>query len=168
MRRIPFAIAAGGMVGVLGLGGLAYAATTGSSTGSAAKPATGARSATKAHRGRHPYHPRWGLLQRAVYAQVVVEGKGHVAHTFVLERGTFTSISGGAIHLTRPDGVTASAPLTAATKFRGLAESSLVLGDRVGVIERDGATITVIGHAPRPVKAHSKVSASTATNTPAG
>lgn len=160
MRRIPMAIAAGGVVGALGIGGLAYATTTGSS------PAATAKTGPSLTHARHARHARWGLLHRAIYARVIVEGKGHVAHTFVFERGLFTSISGGAIHLTLPDGTQASAPITSTTRFRRIPEAKLVPGDRVSVTERDGTTTSVVGHAPRPRKAHTATHANAAT-TPA-
>ncbi len=78
-----------------------------------------------------------------------MEGRGHITHTFVFERGTFTGISGGDIHLTRPDGVAVSAQITATTKFGHIPEASLASGDRVLVVERDGALLRVVGQAPR-------------------
>jgi hypothetical protein len=136
MRHIHKAIAVGAAVGVLGLGGAAYASTTGSSASPASKPA----------KAKSIHH--W-LMSRAIYAEVIVEGKGHTTHTFVVERGTFTGISGGDIHLTRPDGVAVSAPVTATTKFAHIPEASLVAGDRVRIIERDGTLLRVVGFAPK-------------------
>ncbi len=140
MRHITSAIAIGSVVGALGLGGLAYASTTGSAP---AAPATKAKTTTSTQ----PKSAK--LLHRSIYAQVIVEGKGHTTHTITYERGKFTGISAGALHLTRPDGVQVSAPITTTTKFRRITQASLVSGDLVRIIERDGATTTVIGHAPK-------------------
>lgn len=136
MRHIRSAIAVGTVVGALGLGGLAYASTTGPS------------SATPAAKTTHAGHAT--LLRRAIYAQIIVEGKGHTTHTITYERGTFTGISAGALHLTRPDGVLVSAPITTTTKFKGVPQASLVSGMRVRIVERDGSTTSVVGHSPKP------------------
>ncbi len=139
MRRIPTAVAVGAAVGTLGVGGLAYASTAGSGT-----PAN-----TKASKPR--IVRRAALLRRAIYAQVIVEGKGHVAHTITFERGRFTGISAGDLHLSRLDGVQVSAPITAATTFHKIPEASLVAGDRVRIVERDGITTSVTGRAAKGV-----------------
>lgn len=137
MRHIAKAVAAGAGVGALGLGGLAYASTTGS-----------APSPPKLSSHSHAV-ARLALLRRAIYAQVIVEGKDHLPHTFVFERGKFTGISGGELNLSRPDGVSASIPISTTTKFVNIPQASLAPGDLVRVVERDGVTIRVFGHVPR-------------------
>lgn len=158
MRRSVVAISTGALAGALGLGGLAYASTTGGVPGGSgttpSTPASSSKATTgspaKAHGGR------LAILRRAVHVDAVLRGKDHTFHTWQLDRGLFTSLSTSAnparITITRADHVTVTAAVTATTKFRGIPESQLASGDRVLVVQRDGAARTVMSRAPAPAK----------------
>lgn len=160
MRRTAVAIAGGTLAGALGLGGLAYASTTGASSGTTATKAVTLASSPKAT-GSHPAKKAGGgrlaLLRRAVHVEAVLRGPHNTFHTWQLDRGLFASVSTSSapakITITRPDHVSVTATVTAATRFRGIPEGQLASGDRILVLQRDGVARTVVGRPPAPAKA---------------
>jgi hypothetical protein len=126
--------------------------TTGSSTCTAAPAGAGASTGTAAASspsssgctalGKRGVLRK--LLARTAHASLTIQDKSGQWVTVDLDRGTVQSISSTSITILRPDGVTVTAPLDSSTKFLRQAESSVVVGDRVVVVQEGGAARYVI------------------------
>jgi hypothetical protein len=137
------ALAAGGVVAATSAGGPTTAAAT-----LAASPAP-----TPAE---HPLaaHPRLRrLLRRTVHAEIVLRAKPGALKTFDYDRGVLRSVSSAAntISIAPADAPnsTVSAAITAKTRFRGIAESQLGPGDRVGLLQSGGDAVLVVARPPK-------------------
>jgi len=163
-----FAATAGGLtVLALAAGGVAYATTP------SAVPAVAASTTAKAGTGAGlgsgtatlRRHPLLALLRHSVHAQFIVHRKSGFV-TVDLDRGTISSVSAGSISVLRRDGVTVTEAITSKTRFRGLAESSLVKGDHELVVSSGGNAVVIFSRVPKATTApSSSSSASTASAT---
>jgi hypothetical protein len=82
------------------------------------------------------------LLQRAEHAELIVRTKTGF-QTIDMDRGTISSISPSSISLTRPDGVVVSAAISSTTKFGGLTQAQVAVGDKAAVIQSSGTAISI-------------------------
>jgi hypothetical protein len=138
IRMTSFAVATGGMAVALGLGPAAGPA--GATTWSAPSPASTALALSGSAGQRGGWLPT--LLRRAEHAEVILRTKTGF-RTIYLDRGTVSSISPSSISLMRPDGVVVGAAIDSSTKFRGLPQSEVAVGDKALVIQSSGTAISV-------------------------
>jgi hypothetical protein len=82
------------------------------------------------------------LLQRAEHAEMIVRTKSGF-QTIDIDRGTIGSISSTSISLTRPDGVVVTATISSTTKFAGLTQAQVAVGDKAAVIQSSGTAISI-------------------------
>ena len=161
MRRIVTAVI---VVAVLAVGGLAYAegqpADPLLSGGFAAPP--GAPSPTPgrasapsraASPGPSPSappradsaRPARNLLRGAIHGQLLVREPGTgTTRTVVFDRGKLSSVSESALRLERPDGVSVTVAVTAATSFEGTSREQLQPGAPVVVVSSGGTAERVL------------------------
>ncbi len=89
------------------------------------------------------------LEKRTVHAEFIVRGKSNTWVTVDVDKGSVTSVSSTSITISRPDGVSVTAPITSSTKFRGLSESQITSGDKAIVVEKNHSAIIVLSRAPK-------------------
>jgi type IV secretory pathway TrbL component len=123
-----------------------------SSAGRARKTSRSASSAASSgFDARHADHCRRpllarlrALLRRAEHVELIVRGKGGSWVTIVADRGTVTALSATSIVISRPDGVSVTAALTAATRFPRGGRQAVAVGDHVVVVQVGGTTRFVV------------------------
>jgi hypothetical protein len=87
------------------------------------------------------------LLQRAEHAELIVRTKTGF-QTIDIDRGTISSISPSSISLTRPDEVVVTATISSTTKFAGLTQAQVAMGDKAVVIQSSGTAISIRSRTP--------------------
>jgi hypothetical protein len=144
VRMISFAVAAGGVTAALVLGPAAgpAGATTSLTRSSPARSIV----STTALSGSSAAGPRT-LLQRAEHAELIVRTKTGF-QTIDIDRGTISSISPSSISLTRPDEVVVTATISSTTKFAGLTQAQVAMGDKAVVIQSSGTAISIRSRTP--------------------
>lgn len=150
-----------------GGGAAAFAAASGvpaATIGSAnlAASSSPARVPHHAHHARHAHQAK-GLLARSDHATVEIKQHGHWV-TITLDRGKVTAVSATSITLARPDGQSTTIPLTASTRYRGVATSAATVqkGRRATVVSEAGTARTVMEAKLRPGHHKARKSASPA------
>ncbi|NNN21235.1 MAG: hypothetical protein HKL80_04445 [Acidimicrobiales bacterium] len=165
LASLPAAVAASA---VLGVGGVAFALTSGSSpTPLSASQASATTTPSGTHNGLGQACKKANaqasgktgvcnkgalkkmLKKRGVHAEVIFKGKNNTWVTVDEDRGTVANVSSTSITVSRPDGVSVTAPITSTTKFRGLPESKIVSGDRVILVEKDHSAVLIATAAPK-------------------
>ena len=129
-------------------GGVAYASTN--STGSTASTAsTTAATPTSRPAHGHPWlrHEVRVVLRHTVHADLIVRTR-HGYENLELDRGTLTSDAGNVLTITRPDGPSVTATVTAKTRFFGLPEAKLATGDKVLLVQTGGDALVVAARKP--------------------
>jgi hypothetical protein len=128
----------GGSVAAYGLSGAGSTTATAGSTPAAVVAST---SSTSPRTAKHA-HPR-ALLARSDHATIELRRHGRWV-TVELDRGKVTAVSPTSISLLRPDGVTVTLRVDAATKVHGVAsESAIAVGRRAGVISENGTALRI-------------------------
>jgi len=121
--------------------GLAATTLTASASGRAASTGTKAKAphAAKAVKELN------ALLGRADYATVELKVKGSWV-SYELDRGKVSSISSTSVTVARPDGQSATEAISSTTKFSGLSQTSIAVGDPISVISTGGTALRIRAH----------------------
>ncbi|MDA8196332.1 MAG: hypothetical protein M0019_03820 [Actinomycetota bacterium] len=94
-----------------------------------------------------------GMLQRAEHATVDLYSKKNGVVTVTIDRGTVQTISSASVTITHPDGTTVSVPVSSATLFPKLSETTIssdIASNtpiRAVVIQKGGVATRVIASA---------------------
>jgi hypothetical protein len=122
---------------------LAAGATTALVLGVAVVPAGAASSTSGSSPNASAVHAtRRSIAVRTEHAELIVRTKTGFK-TIDLDRGKVTAVSSSSISVTRPDGVVVAATINSTTRFRGLPQSQVVVGDRALVTQSSGVAISV-------------------------
>ncbi|MDA8026153.1 MAG: hypothetical protein M0T78_06400 [Actinomycetota bacterium] len=95
-----------------------------------------------------------GLFRRAEHATIDVYSKKNGMVTITVDRGTVTAISSTSITITHPDGTTVSVPVSSATLFPKLSETTISSDIsantpvRALVVQKSGVASRVIASTP--------------------
>jgi hypothetical protein len=91
------------------------------------------------------------LSNRVAYAEAIVKIKG-VWTTVDINNGTVAAISANSITVKRLDGVSATINLTSSTKYLGIKEAEIAVGDRTAVVSESSNALYVLTRAPKGVQ----------------
>jgi hypothetical protein len=122
---------------VAGAGAAAWAQTT-AGTGSTSGTATTAAAGRSGH-------PGLAILRRADHGTLEVKDKDGKWVTVTFDRGRVTAADAGSVTIQRPDGQSATAKLTADTKYRGIgAASAITVGKAAAVVSDSGGNALIL------------------------